>query len=127
AGPSDPLQGEHLLVSKLCRLRRIRFGKAISKSDAVRAFAHSLVELGIERDRALQQQRRDGLLIEAASADDRLVDDPEIVGVVGKSGANGVEVAERRKEVQGARQQAFAVKQREQPPGPRLEQVVADR
>ena len=50
-------------------------------------------------------------MLEAAGAHERFIDGREIVPVLIESGANGVEIAERRKELQRARQQAFALKQ----------------
>ena len=74
-------------------------------------------ELGIERDRSFQQERRDRLVLEATRADECFVDGLQIVPVLIESGADTVEIAERRKELQRARQQAFTLKQLEQPPG----------
>src|SRR6267143_248292 len=44
-----------------------------------------------------------------------------------RSDANAVEIAKRRKELQRARQQAFTLKQLEQPPGTGSEKALADR
>ena len=63
-------------------------------------------------------------MIEAAGAHERFIDGREIVPVLIKSGANSVEIAERRKELQRARQQALALKQLEQPPGAGVEEAV---
>ena len=56
-----------------------------------------------------------------------LVDGPRIALVLNESGANALEIAERRKELQRARQQAFTPKQLEQPPGAGSEKALADR
>ena len=62
--------------------------------------------------------------VEAAGAHERFIDGLQIVPVLIESGANGVEIAERRKELQRARQQAFTLKQLEQPPGAGSEEAV---
>ncbi len=84
-------------------------------------------ELGIERDGSLQQERRDGLVLEAAGAHERVVDGRQIVPVLIKRGANRVEITKRRQELQRARQQAFALKQLQQPPGAGLDEAAQHR
>ena len=66
-------------------------------------------------------------MLEAAGAHERFVDGRQIVPVLIEGGANGVEVAKRRKELERARKQAFALKQLQQPPGARLEEALAHR
>ena len=66
-------------------------------------------------------------MLEAAGADERFIDGLQIVPVLIESGANAVEIAERRKELQRARQQALTLKQLEQPPGAGSEKALADR
>ena len=56
-------------------------------------------------------------MLEAAGAHERFIDGRRIVPVLIKSGANSVEIAERRKELERARKQAFALKQLQQPSG----------
>jgi hypothetical protein len=52
-------------------------------------------ERGIERDGSLEQDGRDGLVMEAARAHERLVDYREVVTLASKSGSNGVEIIKR--------------------------------
>ena len=66
-------------------------------------------------------------MLEAARAHERFIDGRQIVPVLIESGANGVEIAERRKEFERARKQAFTLKQLQQPPGARLEKALAHR
>ncbi|RPI54586.1 MAG: hypothetical protein EHM55_10440 [Acidobacteria bacterium] len=66
-------------------------------------------------------------MLEVASADERFIDGLQIVPVLIERGANAVEIAERRKELQRARQQALTLKQLEQPPGAGSERALADR
>ena len=107
------------------RVRDSRVDEELDERDAARASIDLFAELGIERDRSLQKQCRDGLVIEAAGAQERVIDGREIVPVLIKSGANSVEVTERRKELERARQQAFALKQMQQPSGAGLEEALA--
>ncbi len=66
-------------------------------------------------------------MLEAAGAHERFIDGRQIVPVLIKSGANGVEITKRRKELERARKQALPPKQLQQPPGAGLEEAVAHR
>ena len=101
--------------------------KYLMKAEAAHASIDVCAEVGIERDRSLQQERRDGLVLEAAGADERFIDGRQIVPVLVKSGANSVEITKRRKELERARKQAFTLKQLQQPPGAGLEEALAHR
>ena len=59
--------------------------------------------------------------------DERIIDGSRIVGVFAKSRADRVEIAKRRKELERAGQQAFALKQLQQPPGAGSEEALAHR
>jgi hypothetical protein len=73
-------------------------------------FIHVLAEFGIEGDRSLQQDGCDVLMPEAAGAHEGFVDGCEIVRALGKSGANRVDITERGKKLERARQQAVTLK-----------------
>src|SRR5262247_576954 len=64
-------------------------------------------------------------MLEAVGAYERFIDDCQNVPVLGKSGANSVEVTKRRKELERARNQALVLKQLQQPPGPGLDDALA--
>ena len=66
-------------------------------------------------------------MLEAAGAHERFIDGRQIVPVLIERGANGVEIAKRRKELERARKQAFPLKQLQQPPGAGLEEALAHR
>jgi hypothetical protein len=66
-------------------------------------------------------------VLEAAGAQERVIDRREIVAVLIESGADSVEVTECRKELQRARKQAFALKQLQQPLGARFEDALTHR
>jgi hypothetical protein len=66
-------------------------------------------------------------VLEAAGAHERFVDDRWIVSTVIKRGANRVEIAERRKEFERSRKQAFALKQLQQSSRAGPEEALADR
>ena len=59
--------------------------------------------------------------------DERIIDGSRIVGVFAKSRTDRVEIAKRRKELECAGQQAFALKQLQQPLGAGLEEALAHR
>ena len=80
--------------------------------------AMTIVPAGVTRP----PRARSGRRIVNASVDGR-----EIVPVLIESGANSVEIAKRRKELERARQQAFTLKQLQQPPGAGLEEALAHR
>ena len=66
-------------------------------------------------------------MLEAAGAHERFIDGRQIVPVLIESGANSVEVTERRKELECARKQAFPLKQLQQPSGTGLEEALTHR
>ena len=66
-------------------------------------------------------------MIEEAGAHERFVDGRRIVPLFVKRGADSVDVAKRRKELERSREQAFALKQLQQPPGTGLEDALAHR
>ena len=66
-------------------------------------------------------------MLEAARTHDRFIDGRQVVAVLIKSGANSVEVTQRRKEFERARKQAFALKQLQQASGAGLEDPLAHR
>ncbi len=76
---------------------------------------------------SFQQERRHGLVLEAARDRERFRDGGEIVPVLIERGANGVDVAKRRKELERAGKQAFTSKQLQQPPRARSEEALAHR
>lgn len=59
-------------------------------------------EFGIERHGSLQQDGRDGQVLEAAGAHERFVDSRQTVPVLIKRSANSVEIAKRRMELERA-------------------------
>ena len=59
--------------------------------------------------------------------DERIIDRSRLVGVFAKSRTDRVEIAKRRKELEGAGQQAVALKQLQQPLGAGLEEALAHR
>ena len=61
---------------------------------------------------------------EAAGAYEGFVDGCEIVWALGKSDANGVDIAERGKKLERARQQAVSLKQLQQPSGAGQEETL---
>ena len=77
--------------------------------------------------RPFQQERRHGLVLEAARDRERFCDGGQIVPVLIERGANSVEVAKRSKKLKRARKQAFAPKQLQQPSGARPEDTLAHR
>ena len=103
------------------------FDEVADEGEAPYAPIDVCAELGIERDAPFQQERRHGLVLEAARDCERLSDDGQIVSVFIERGANGVDVTERRKELERARKQALALKQCQQPSGARLKDAFADR
>jgi hypothetical protein len=66
-------------------------------------------------------------VLETACDRERLVDGGQIVAVLLKGGADGVDVAKRRKKLERARMQAFPPKQLQQPPGAGPEEALAHR
>ena len=108
-------------------MRGSPFDEVLDEGEAAQASIDVCAELGIERDGSFQQERRDGLVLEAAGAHERFIDGRQIVPVLIKSGANRVEITKRRKELERARKQAFTLKQLQQPPGARLDEALAHR
>ena len=66
-------------------------------------------------------------MLEAAGPRERFIDGRQLVPVLIKSGANGIEVAKRGKEPERARKQAFAPKQLQQPSGAGFDDALAHR
>ncbi len=66
-------------------------------------------------------------MLETAGDREGFVDDAEIVALLVEGGADAIDVAERRKKRERARQQAFSLKQLQQPPGARPEKALAYR
>jgi hypothetical protein len=87
-------------------------------------FVHVFAEFSIERDRSFQQDGCDVFMLEAAGAHEGLVDGCEIVRALGKSGADGVDITERGKKLERARQQAVTLKQLQLPPGAGQEETL---
>jgi hypothetical protein len=52
-----------------------------------------LAEFGIERNGSLRRDGRDGVVLEAARAEERSIDGRPIVSTLTKRGANSVEIA----------------------------------
>src|SRR5439155_11640379 len=113
--PADLLHDERLPRPDLGRVRRAVVDEVLDEGEAANASVDVCAELGIERDGPVQQERRYRLVLETAGDRERLSDGGQIVPVLVKRGANGVDVAKRRKEFQRARKQAFTSKQIEQP------------
>jgi hypothetical protein len=67
------------------------------------------------------------LVFEAAGNRERVGDGGQIVPFLTERTADGVDVAERGKELERSRKQAFTLKQLQQPPGARSEKAVAHR
>jgi hypothetical protein len=99
----------------------------LDEGEAAEASIDVCAELGIERDGSLQQEGRDGLVLETAGADARFIDGRQIGHVFVKRGANSLEITKRRKEFERAGKQAFAPKQLQQPLGAGLEEALARR
>jgi hypothetical protein len=96
-----------------CGVREVMrslFDQVLDESEAAPASIDVPAEFGIERDGSLQQDGRDGLVLEVAGAQERFIDGRQIVSTLTKRGANRVEVVWRRKEFERARKQAFTLK-----------------
>ena len=78
--------------------------EVLDEGEAPDASIDVCAELGIERDGPFQQERRHGLVLEAARDRERFIDGGQIVPVLIERGANGVDVAKRRKEFERARE-----------------------
>ena len=86
-----------------------------NEATATDACVHVPSEVGIEHDGSVQQDGRDGLVLEAARAHERIVDGGEIVPGLTERSANRVEIAERRGVFEGVRKEALSPKQLQQP------------
>ena len=83
----------------VCEVHRSLFDEVPDEGEAAQASIDVCAEFGIERDRSFQQEGRDRLVLETASADERFIDGRQIVPVLIESSANSVEVAKRRQRI----------------------------
>src|SRR5262245_38878972 len=103
--------------NRYCLLEVQRLSEEVlDESGAAHASIDQCAELGIERDGSFQQKRRDRLVLEAASAHERLIDGGPIVPGLVERTANSFEITQCGKELERPRQQAFVLKQLQQPP-----------
>ena len=84
-------------------------------------------QLGVERDRPIQQQRRYGRVLEMARIHERFVHRSKIVGIRIETRTNAVDVAERGKELERSRKKASAVEEIDQTPCAGTDEAIAYR
>ena len=101
------------------------FNEVLDKFGTSRPAVDPPAQLGVDRDRPIQQQRRYGRMLEMARIRERFVHRNKIVGIRIETRTNAVDVAERGNELQRSRKKASAVEEIDQTPRARMNEAIA--
>src|SRR5262245_45761037 len=101
--------------------------EVLDKCGTSRPVIDPTAQLGVERDRPIQQQRRCGRVLQMARIHERFVHRGKIVAIRIQIFANAINVTKRSKELERSGKKASAVEEIDQPPGTRTDEALAYR